>query len=146
MSLKAIAFALCFLPAAAWAEWTYDAAPDPAGIATGEGLRGVSMTVECGNGGYPAFFLNGMSPRGAEETLVLEFDGDGESLIAASCTGNACMLEPDSLHQMAGIVQGLRDGWVLRVGLYRGGYVSEIPLTHVRNALAQMEGRGCEMR
>ena len=77
---------------------------------------------------------------------MIEFNGNGESVIGASCSGTSCMLEPDSLDQMSGVLRGLRDGWVLRVGLYRGGFLTEIPLTHVRWALDEMAARGCETK
>ena len=132
--------------AVAAAEWRYDPAPLPAGRATGEGLRGVDIVADCGNGGLPTFTITNMSPRSAEETLAVQFDGDPETILPAACQANACEIQFDSMWAFKSFLAGLRDGWVLRLGLYRGGYLTEIPLTHTRYALDEMEKRGCETR
>ncbi len=142
MLLKSMLLSLVLLPSAALAEWRYDVG----GIAVGEGLGGVSFRVECGNGGLPAFFVDDMAPRGPDETLVLQFDGRGGTLLGAACQGNTCMLDFDEMAEASAVLEGLRSAWLLRIGLYRGGYVTEVPLTYAGFTLNELAAQGCDMR
>lgn len=140
------ALILALFPAAAAADWAYDPGPMPAGRATAPGSGGLSVMVECGNGGFPGFFINGHDPQAAEEVFVVEVDERGEMLLGADCQGTSCMLSGfETMDQMFTLVRQLKAGSVLKLGLYRRGMLGEVSLRGSSAALSAIEARGCEM-
>ncbi|GGL59287.1 hypothetical protein [Wenxinia marina] len=141
-SFLALLLGLAAAPAAA--QWSYDPAPQPSGRATGAGTGGVSVAVECGNGGLPAVLVEGYDPGAAEDIFVWEVDRYGEFLVAGSCTGPSCLLTFDSIEEAESTITGLRVGARLALGLYRRGALSEVPLGGSDAAIGAVLARSCD--
>ncbi|WP_373353683.1 hypothetical protein [Pseudoroseicyclus sp. CXY001] len=137
------AAALAFLAAPAAAQWFYDPGPLSSGQAIGMGERGLSVVVECGNGGLPAVLVKGYDPGAESDIFVWEVDSYGEQLIAAQCTGGSCLLEFDSMEMAESTVEGLRIGSLLKLGLYRRGELGNVRLNGSDTAISQVLARDC---
>jgi hypothetical protein len=120
------------VPAAAEGVWRY--LPGQAEAAL-RGAGPLDLGVGCGNGGMPAPYVGNYTGAAPDPLFVFGIDSRDERLIPGDCAAGVCLLGFDTVEDAQALVSELRQGGIVRIGLYRQGFLAELPLTGSNRAI-----------
>ena len=132
LPLLALTAALAAAPAAAEGVWRYLPGQAEAVL---RGAGALDLGVGCGNGGMPAPYVGNYTGQAPDPLFVFGIDTNDEHLVPGDCAAGVCLLEFDTVEDAQALVGELRRGRVVRVGLYRQGFLAELALTGSDQAL-----------
>ncbi|GIT93183.1 hypothetical protein JANAI62_36730 [Jannaschia pagri] len=133
--------AFCLSAAPALADWRYDGSVGLAGQARVTDTDGVTdLILECGNGGDPSFFVQGIALReGTRATFVVDQVPVASGEVRIGFQRYEIFLDFPSIDK---VVSALRSGRTLVIAL-PGATVGQFSLKGSSKAIGNMAPRGC---